>query len=156
MIKGRQRQKLAEVTARVGEINRFLREVRLKRGCRELTEAEWAGDWDQSIPCVCGNCDLGPRHPPSLKLLSFDSAVGQNIPTPFQGFAPTPVRELSEYYTPQDNLLPVQSPKHRARIKDRKESLNISNIPSKNRNIETAVSFEELRSLVESNIISFI
>ena len=151
-----QRKKHAETTAKVDELNRFLREVRMRRGCRELTESERLGDWSQSIPCSCGRCDLGPRQPPSLQLLALDSAVGQNIPTPFQGFVPTPVREFSEYYTPKDDeFLPVRSTKHRAKIKAGKESLNKVNIPIKNINIETTVSFEEVQRLFENNIIFF-
>jgi hypothetical protein len=60
LAKIRQPQRLVEATAKIDELNRFLREVRSRQGCRELTEAERVGDWSQGIPCDCGNWDLGP------------------------------------------------------------------------------------------------
>ncbi len=119
-----QRKKRAETTAKVDEYNRFFREVRIRRGCSELTEAERLGVWGQSITCSFGRCDLGPRQPSSLQLLALDSAVGQNIPRSFQGFVATPVREFSENYTPKDEeFFPYKNPKQRARIKAGKVSL---------------------------------
>ena len=64
--------------------NKFLRDYRKSRGCRELTQAELDGDWSQSLPCGCGNCDLGPRHPTSLQLLARDACGSQHIPKAFQ------------------------------------------------------------------------
>ena len=94
-VKKRQQQKTDFVNSKLADANKYLRDYRKSRGCRELTQAELDGDWSQSEPCCCGSCDLGPRHPPSLQLLSRDACGSQVIPKPFRSSVPSAVKEIN-------------------------------------------------------------
>jgi hypothetical protein len=76
-VKKKQQQKINFVKSKLAEANKYLRDYRKSRGCRELTQAELDGDWSKSEPCGRGSCDLGPRHPPSLQLFTRDACSSQ-------------------------------------------------------------------------------
>jgi hypothetical protein len=108
--KRKEQQKIAFVEAKLAEANKYLRDYRKSKGCRELTQAELDGDWSQSISC---GCDLGPRHPTSLQLLAREACGSQDIPKAFQ--LSSDDEELGG--SPQREVLPNQSRNNQAKQK---------------------------------------
>ncbi len=93
-----------------------------------MTQAELDGDWSQSIPCGCGSCDLGPRHPTSLQLLAREACGSQNEKSDDEELGGSPQPEIRSNQSRNNQAKQAKNKKQKRKYKTYKRKPDTASI----------------------------